>query len=413
MTTRWLAVVCFVLFFAATPGIYPPTSIAVDDFRPRVFIWYPDELIRARERIRRNDPTLLSALGRVERDALRALGGGTYSVVHKKAAPPSGDKHDYMSFAPYWWPNPNTRDGLPYVRRDGEVNSERNDTSDRQRLDNLVQSVKTLAIGYFFTGKEEYAAQAATLLRAWFLDDATRMTPHLKYAQAVPGRNAGRGAGIIETHNLPELVDAIGLLSGSKSWTLIEHKPLQDWFRAYLAWLVESPEGKAESSAMNNHGSWYDVQMASYALFVGYEELAKKVMAEFSSRRIVKQIEPDGRQARELARAQAWNYSIFNLEALFDAASIADKLGIDLWTYETLNGRGVRKALDWLVPFAVGEKKWSYKQISAFQPEKLAPALRRAALRYSEPPYERAVNKITRTATDQRWQLLYPAISAK
>jgi Alginate lyase len=413
MTPRLLAVLCLVSFFAATPGIYSPLCATVDDFRPRLFLWYPDELIRARERIHGNDAALLSALGRLEHDALRALDGGTYSVVHKKLAPPSGDKHDYMSIAPYWWPNPSTRDGLPYVQRDGEVNPERDDTSDRQRLDNLVQRIKTLAIGYFFTGKEEYATHVATLLRAWFLDDATKMTPHLKYAQAVPGRNVGRGAGIIETHNLPELVDAIGLLSGSKSWSSIDHKPLQDWFRAYLAWLIESPEGKAEANAVNNHGSWYDVQLASYALFVGREELAKKVMADFSSKRIAKQIEPDGRQPHELARTRAWDYSIFNLEALFNAASIADKLGIDLWTYETQDRRGVRKALDWLVPFAVGEKKWTYKQISAFQPEKLAPLLRRAALRYSEPGYERAISKITRTATDQRWQLLYPAVASK
>ena len=413
MTPRLLAVLCLVSFFAATPGIYSPLCATADDFRPQLFIWYPDELIRARQRIHGNDAALLSALRRLEHDALRALDGGTYSVVHKKLAPPSGDKHDYMSIAPYWWPNPSTRDGLPYVRWDGEVNPERDDTSDRQRLDNLVQRIKTLAIGYFFTGKEEYAAQAVTLLRAWFLDDATKMTPHLKYAQAVPGRNVGRGAGIIETHNLPELVDAIGLLSGSKSWSSIDHKRLQDWFRAYLTWLIESPEGKAEANAVNNHGSWYDVQMAAYALFVGREELAKKVMAEFSSKRIAKQIEPDGRQPHELARTRAWDYSIFNLEALFNAASIADKLGIDLWTYETQDRRGIRKALDWLVPFAVGEKKWTYKQISAFQPAKLAPLLRRAALRYSEPGYERAVSRITRTAMDQRWQLLYPAVASK
>ena len=43
---------------------------------------------------------------------------------------------------------------------------------------------------------------------------------------------------------------------------------------------------------------------------------------------------------------------LFNLEALFDAASIADKLGMDLWNYETQDKRGIRKALDWLLPFA-------------------------------------------------------------
>jgi hypothetical protein len=411
MTPRPLAVFCFSLVFAANPGISSPVSVAADDPKPRVFILHPDELLRARERVRSDDPALLPAFSRLKGDADRALGGGTYSVVHKKLAPPSSDKHDYMSLAPYWWPNPNTPNHLPYVRRDGEVNPERDATSDRKRLDGLVQSVKTLGLGYFFTGREEYAAYAAKLLRVWFLDDETKMNPHLRYAQAVPGRNVGRGAGIIETHNLPELIDAVRLLNGSKSWTPIDHKRLQDWFQAYLIWLIDSAEGKTESNSQNNHGSWYDVQVASYALFVGRDELAKKVLDEFLSRRIAKQIAPDGRQPQELARTRAWNYSIFNLAALFNAASIADKLEIDLWRYETPDKRGIRRALDWLVPFATGKSKWTYKEISEFQPEKLAPLLRQAALRDRDAAYERAVSQITGTTIDQRWQLLYPKTS--
>src|SRR6266511_4515818 len=160
-----------------------------------------------------------------------------------------------------------------------------------------------------------------------------------------------------------------------------------DWFEAYLIWLIDSAEGKAESNAQNNHSSWYDVQVASYALFVGRDELAKKVLGEFPSRRIAKQIAADGRQPHELSRTQAWNYSIFNLEALFNAASIADKLGIDLWRYEMPDKRDIRRALDWLAPFATGKSKWTYKEISAFQPQTLAQVLRRAAICYREPAY--------------------------
>jgi hypothetical protein len=412
MTPRPLAVLCFSLIFAANLGIYSPLSIAGDEFKPRVFILHPDELLRTKERIQADDPSILPALDRLKRDAERALAAGTFSVTQKDLAPSGGNKHDYMSIAPYWWPNPNTPSGLPYILRDGEVNPARDQTSDRKRLDGLVQSVKTLALGYFFTGREQYAARAAKLLRVWFLDDETKMNPHLRYAQAVPGRNGGRGAGIIETHNLPELIDAVGLLNSSKSWTPIDHKRLQDWFGAYLIWLIDGAEGKAESNAQNNHGSWYDVQLASYALFAGRDELAKKVLGEFPSRRIARQIEADGRQPHELARTQAWNYSIFNLEALFNGASIADNLGIDLWRYETPDRRGIRRALDWLVPFAIGEKKWSYREIIGHQPEKLAPLLRRAAFRYREPSYEKAIGRLPKIPSDERWQLLYPKTSA-
>jgi len=133
-------------------------------------------------------------------------------------------------------------------------------------------------------------------------------------------------------------------------------------------------------------------------------------MAEFGAKRIAKQIEPDGRQPRELARTQAWNYSIFNLEALINAASIADQLRIDLWNYQTDDQRSIRKALDWLLPFSTGAKKWSDSQISTFQPGILAPLLRRAALRYREPAYEKAIIRLPKLTGDERWQLLYPIL---
>jgi Alginate lyase len=387
-------------------GATNPLSTAAETLQ--VFILESENLMKAKNRLQSNDPAVVPVFNKLIREADRALTSETLSVVQKELNPPSGNKHDYMSIAPYWWPNPNTPNGLPYVRRDGEVNPERDQTSDRKRLDNMVRAVKTLSLGYFFTGQEKYAVQATKLLGVWFLESATKMNPNLRYAQAIPGRNNGRGAGIIETHNLPELIDAVGMLHDSKSWEQGNQRALQDWFNAYLTWLLESPEGRAEAKAQNNHGSWYDVQVASYALFTGKNELAKKVLTEFPTKRITKQIAPDGRQPRELERTQAWNYSLFNLEALFDAASIADKLGMNLWNYETQDKRGIRKTLDWLLPFAIGAKKWSYQQISTWQPEKLAPFLRRAALQYREMAYENALTKLSGVTADQRFNLLYP-----
>jgi len=404
MMRRFVSVALATLLLGV--GATNPLSTAAETLQ--VFILDSENLMKAKNRLQSNDPAVVPAFNKLIRDAERALTSVTLSVVQKELTPPSGDKHDYMSIAPYWWPKPNTPNGLPYVRRDGEINPERDQTSDRKRLDNIVQAVKTLSLGYFFTGREKYAAQATKLLGVWFLEPATKMNPNLRYAQAIPGRNNGRGAGIIETHNLPDLIDAVGLLNESKSWDQSNQRALQDWFNAYLVWLLESPEGRAEAKAQNNHGSWYDVQVASYALFTGKSELARKVLNEFPTKRIAKQIEPDGRQPRELERTQAWNYSLFNLEALFDAASIADKLGMDLWNYETQDKRGIRKTLDWLLPFAIGAKKWSYQQISAWQPEKLAPLLRRAALQYREMAYENALSKLPGVTADQRFNLLYP-----
>jgi len=397
--------------FALSSIAFAAISSAAAAAPARLLILNLADLNDAKKRLDANNAALLPALSRLKRNADRALGAGPFAVTHKVLTPPSGDKHDYLSIAPYWWPNPSTANGLPYVRRDGEVNPERDQTSDRKRFADLVQSVKTLALSYFFTGREDYAVHAAKLLRTWFIDDATKMNPHLRYAQAVPGRNQGRGAGIIETHNLPELLDAVGLFNESSAWKQAEQKALQEWFGKYLTWLLDSTEGKAEAKAQNNHGTWYDVQVAAFALFAGRDDVAKQILSEFPAKRIAKQIEPDGRQPHELERTQSWNYAIFNLEAFLSAASLGEKLGVDLWKFAASDKRSIRQALDWLIPFATSEKKWSDKQITPFEPAKLAPLLRQSALRWREPAYETVINKLPKVTGDERWQLLYPKLS--
>jgi len=130
-------------------------------------------------------------------------------------------------------------------------------------------AVETLAVAYALLGRAAYAQHAARLLRTWFLDDETRMDPHLNFGQGVPGRSTGRRYGIIETRTLPQLIEAIGLIASSSAWTEIDHQNMKRWFRAYLEWLATSDLGQKEARMTNNHGVWYDVQVAALALFVG------------------------------------------------------------------------------------------------------------------------------------------------
>jgi hypothetical protein len=91
-----------------------------------------------------------------------ALAGPTYTVVDKTRTPPSGDKHDYISMGPYWWPDPSKPNGEPYLRRDGEFNPERaTNAFDVSDLDAMSASVEALSLAYYFTDDARYATKAA------------------------------------------------------------------------------------------------------------------------------------------------------------------------------------------------------------------------------------------------------------
>lgn len=337
------------------------------------------------------DPDLRQALAKIEREAQKALKAEFRSVVSKAVLPPSGDKHDYMSQAPYFWKDPKSKDGLPYIRRDGERNPEIDNIPDHDLLAGLITGVENLSLAYFFTGKEEYASRAAELLRMWFLDSKTRMNPNLDYAQGIPGQSTGRSFGIIETRGLPRIVDSIGLLQNSASWKEADQKGLETWFGKYLDWLTTSKNGIEESKAKNNHGTWYDVQVASFALFIGKNEKAKSILDSSSKVRIAEQIEPDGSQPLEIARTRSLSYSTMNLEAMVLLARLGDTVGVDLWNYRTTDGRSIRKAIDFLYPFAVGEKTWKQQQIIKFEPERLYVVMRLAVGKYGDVEFKKMI----------------------
>jgi hypothetical protein len=330
---------------------------------PRVFCLDPQSLVRVRSRVKAGDAELKPALDKLLAEARAALKTKPVSVMDKTLVPASGDKHDYMSFGTYWWPDPKTKDGLPYIRRDGEIYRETLKQSDSPKLWETISSVKTLALAYYLTSDERYAAHAQRLLRVWFLEPETRMNPNLKYGQAIPGRVLGRGVGIIDTRGLSGLVDAIGLLAGSKAWTPDDQKGMVAWFDAYLAWLQKHEYGKKEAAARNNHGTWYDVQVASFAFFVGKDDLAARTLRAVPAKRIDVQIEPDGRQPLELARTHSFGYSVMNLKGLLTLAVLGRRAGVDLWRYESQDGRSIRKALDCLAPYSDRDRKWPHKEI--------------------------------------------------
>lgn len=368
--------------------------------KPAVFLFDAGRLVQLRAAYLSKEAKAAPLLGWLVKEADKVMLQQPGSVMDKAFSPPSRNKHDYMSLAPYFWPDPSKPDGLPYIRKDGQRNPMIDRITDKKNLVDLGRNAHLLALAYVVTHNRQYAAKAAAYLRTWFVDTATSMNPNLTYAQAVLGVNDGRGIGIIEAVSLTNVVDAIGMLQASNVLTAAELVTIKNWFASYLNWMLNSKNGRDERAARNNHGIWYDMQVLSFSLFLDQKDFAK-TYTDTMLKRIAMQIEPDGRQPLELERTTALGYSTFCLEAWFKAAILAAHTGADCWHYQSADGRSLKKALDWLLPYAIGEKKWEYQQIKEYtEIEKMYFLLREAAKRYGDASYAAALPKADTKGTE-------------
>jgi hypothetical protein len=361
-------------------------SVASTAQKPKTVLIDANRLTELKMKVQQKDKATLQLIDSLKKEAGVALDMKPLSVIDKVFAPPSGNKHDYMSQAPYFWYDSSKLNGLPYLRKDGERNPEINKITDHKNLDEMSNAVKLLSLAYYFTKEEKYAEKASALLRYWFFNEDTKMNPNLEYAQAVPGVNTGRGIGIIETRALTNIPDAVSLLNGSKFWSEKDTKSLRQWYAEYLNWLLTSKNGKEEHSAKNNHGTWFYMQAIDFALFTGDKEKAGQLIDE-SKKRLDSQLTKEGKWPLELERTNALGYSTFNTRAWFDLATIAEYAGADLWHYKTANGATLKTALDWLIPYATGKEKWNYQQISHYNSTDIYPLLLIAAEKFKSPGY--------------------------
>lgn len=353
---------------------------------PAVYLVNAQHLSEQKKKFQQKDKLVVSLTDTLEQRALALLSMKPASVMDKAFTPASGSKHDYMSQAPYFWYDSTRPNGLPYMRRDGERNPEINKITDHKSLDEIESATRILSLAWYFTNKQTYAAKAVSLLRVFFINEDTKMNPHLDYAQGIPGITNGRGIGIIETRSLTNIADAIGLLTGSQSLTAGDMQSLKKWYTQYLDWLLTSKNGKEENATKNNHGVWFSVQAVGLALFTGDTNKAMELAKE-ATKRIDSQIDKEGKMPLELERTNALSYTNFNLEAWFDLATLAQHAGVDLWHYKNKDGAGIQAALDWFIPYALGEKPWPYQQISKYNNTDLYPILLQAARIYNNNGY--------------------------
>ena len=300
---------------------------------------------------------------RLVAEADKALRNPLYSVTDKAKTVPGAGRHDYTSIGPYWWPDAKKKDGLPYIRRDGEVNPERSGPEfDKERLRSLAADLEALSVAYYVTGESEYAARAAELLRTWFLNPATRMAPNMNFAQGIPGKVDGRGEGIIEASDLSTAIEAAGLIWASGTLSDEEKAALRRWYAEFVQWMATSKNGESEMRKRNNHGVFYDFYLAHFALFAGLERVTGNVIDAFPEYRLGVQMDRQGRFIEELKRTRSWHYSNFVVEGSARLATIGECVGKDMWSATLEDGRSLATAQDFLARYADDPATWPFPE---------------------------------------------------
>ena len=290
---------------------------------------------------------------RVLKAANRYLADAPITVTAASSPRSAGGKHDFFSEGDYWWPDPQNPSG-PYIQRDGMTNPD-NFVEHRRAMVRLSLIVPALAAAYKLTHDKRYRDHAAGHLRAWFVDDATRMNANLQYAQAIKGRFTGRGIGIIDTLHLVEVARAAEQLDLAPA----DLSGVKQWFTSYIQWMSTHEYGIAERDAKNNHGTCWVTQVSAFAHFTGDAKSMDYCRNRFQTVLIPNQEAADGSFPEELRRTKPYGYSIFNLDALAIAAQTLSTRESNLWTWQLPDGRGMAKAMAYMYPFLLDKKKWT------------------------------------------------------
>lgn len=317
------------------------------------------------------------------------------SVTFHKSPAPDGSIHDYFSEGPYWWPDAKNPDG-PYVRRDGEFNPN-TFSAHKDDLKKMSDAVCILAQAGLFCGDDKYYEKAAELIRVWFLDEKTKMAPHLEYGQAVRGVCSGRGIGIIDTAVLIRVVNGASIIEMSGKFKK-EISGLKEWFERYIIWLNTSEKGLEEKNYFNNHSNWWNSQTAAFCAFTGNDGLLYECFEKYKNDILVNQVDENGIFTDEIKRTRSYSYTLFNMTACAVICEIAYHRGIDLWSYETPDGKGIKKCIEFFLPFYENLFLWEHKQINMKECLGECLPMHLAAMRYSDERIEK-INESRREGT--------------
>lgn len=272
----------------------------------------------------------------------------------------AGTNHDFYSEGDYWWPDEQNPDG-PYVRKDGLTNPA-NFNNHREALIRFSQISGALASAYILTKDRKYADQLALHLKAWFVDENSKMNPNLLYAQAIKGIATGRGIGIIDTIHLIEVAKAVQAIQDSSALSKADLTAIKLWFSDYLNWLTTHEYGIVERDNGNNHSVCWTMQVAAFADLTNDKTTMEYCRAFYKNTLLPSQMAANGSFPLELKRTKPYGYSLFNLDAMASICQILFTKEDNLFTFTTKDGRNLALGLQFIAPFIANKALWPYEK---------------------------------------------------
>ena len=307
-------------------------------------------------------PNLAEAVARIDHDRILRLANQALqlrppAVTDHVATNSAGGMHDFFSQADYAWPNPTNATGRPYFTRDGESNPD-TFSHHRMAMRDMKDAVAALAAAYVLTGDDQYVRKSVEFLKIFFLDETTRMNPHLQYAQAVLGAQTGNAYGVIDTLHLAELPVAVRWLEKSPAFPPEVDQGLRKWFADYSKWIITSTNGVKEMNNANNHSIACFVQLASFATFTRDEKLLELCRTRFKTVLLPGQMTNNGSFPRELARTKPYGYSIFQADNLAILCVLLSTPDENFWKIKLPDGRTPKNAVDFIYPYLADKHQW-------------------------------------------------------
>ncbi|KAF8705971.1 Chondroitin AC alginate lyase, partial [Rhizoctonia solani] len=325
--------------------------------------------------------TTRAAQASIVKFADEVLREGPWSVMNKTVTPPSGNKHhlDLLILDQSYWPN---CDGIgntteltqeeiyvtcPYERRDGQFNPDYRLANDSGATQALMDALLYAPIAHLVISKSPelntakrpdgwYASQALRAAQIFFVDEATRVNPHLNYSQLLrgPGTQVGSPTGVLDMHWWPKALSGILLMKEMGVWSEADLAGVVNWAKAYIPWLQTNELAKAERASDNNHGSYFFNQLAALQILVGDLDGAKATVQDYFTGIYMSQIDEKGDQPKESARTHPYHYRGYNLCAMINSARLAEFVGYDGWNAKSSSGAGIQTAADYAMQFTPG-----------------------------------------------------------